>query len=1193
MSGGSLCRRLDVVWALLTDGGEGVLFHWWVKCVIFKHITRFIMKPESSTTDLQRLLYEQQERLKELSAINQTTAVIKEGKPVAETLQQICMIIPPAWQYPDYTVARIRYAGEQYTTSFFEESGWVQKQVFKTIDDRQGVIEVYYTRSFVVADEGPFLNEERHLLNNMAELITGFLNSRMACELLSRRRHASRFEPEITQHKGSMSSRKLLQQFLNKANQNRYLYHDLMPFKVKEILLVANLYDAFSIEREGRFSEHVLGEYAQMSLTSIPRITGVSTPGEAMEQLRGKHFDMVILMMGADKRTPIGLSCSIKEEFEYIPVFLLLNNNGDMALFEQRPQRLRHIDRVFIWNGDPRMFFAMIKLVEDSINVENDTRIGMVRVIVLVEDTPKYYSRYLPMLYNIVMEQTRRIIDDVSTDELYRVLRLRARPKLLLVNSYEEAQRTLMQYKDYLLCLITDVKFPRGEKMSDTAGFDLTRMLKAECPDTPVVIQSLDRDNAHEAWKLKATFINKDSETLVQDFKSFITYYLGFGNFIYRNSQGMQITVARSLKEFEHQLRVIPEESLLYHARKDHFSLWLMARGEVQAARVLSPSKVTDFDTPGSLRKHLLEVISTFRNEQNSGRVIPYEESAITDEHNILLLSSGSLGGKGRGLAFINTLIHSYDFSELVPDIRIRMPKTSIIGTGEFEYFMERNHLNDVAYGDVTYDELKKMFVAGRLSDILVRRLRGILTHIVKPLAVRSSGLFEDSLMQPFAGIFETYVLPNSHGDIAVRLQQLCDAVKLVFASVFSDMARGYVEAVHYKVEEEKMAVVIQELVGEQYEHYYYPHISGVAQSYNYYPYASMRPEEGVAVAALGLGKYVVEGEKAWRFSPRYPDVSIVSAKDQYKYSQVEFLAVEVDDDEPDLLQGDMAGLVRLDLDDAERHGVLRHLASVYDMESHRILPGVRAAGPRIINFANILKYHYVPLAETIGVVLDVVQEALGSAVEIEYAVDLNKDRSGRASFHLLQIKPLLGGEQDFKVARDEKNNVHNLLYSERCMGNGLIDDICDVIFVDRERFDKSKTVEMAAEIAEINKEMVRQGKKYILIGPGRWGTRDRWIGIPVKWPQISHARVIVETSMEGYPLDASSGSHFFHNVTSMNVAYLSVQPEKSGSYLRYEILEKQPVIKRAAYFNHVCFKQPVVVKIDGKKRIAIIATGE
>ncbi|MEA3505854.1 MAG: PEP/pyruvate-binding domain-containing protein, partial [Bacteroidota bacterium] len=1124
------------------------------------------MSKKENPHKIQHLIDETVERIKELSAINQTTEILREGKSVSESLLKVCKLLPDAYQYPQFTEARIRFEEHEYKTSYFVKTEWCQRQRFETIDDRIGYIEVYYTKKFASMDEGPFLKEERDLIRNIAGIIEGYINSIKAKKIWRFRENSV---PISFSGSSKITDKQLLRKFLNKSNYNRDVYHDLMPFKVKEILLFANLYDAFSIEKEGRFSEYVLGEYQQLNLTSLPRITGVSSEEELFYEMQNKHFDLVIFMVGVDFQTPVTLSEKIKKDFPYIPVFALLNNNTNISAIQKELNGNSFIDKLFAWNGESTVFFSMIKQIEDSINVENDTQVGMVRVILLVEDSPKYYSRYLPMLYKILMEQTRRVIDDVTTDELYKVLRLRARPKILHAKNYEEAVNIFDKYREYMLCLISDVKFDKEGEKNSGAGFHLVKYVRTINESLPIVVQSSNPDNSVEAYKYRASFINKSSDSLEQDLRSFIDYYLGFGDFVYKNKHGKKIATARSLKEFEQRLHTIPDDSLLFHSNRNHFSMWLMARGEIQAAKVLAPQKVSNFGSVKEIREYMIDVISDFREEQNKGKIIPFDEVAILNTDNVVRLADGALGGKGRGLAFINTLINNYDFSKQLPDVNIKAPVTLVIGTEEFECFMKRNNLSGKVLEEMDYEELKKLFLEAKLTERLKKRLKVVLKKMQNPVAVRSSGLFEDSLMQPFAGIFDTFLLPNNNPDFKVRYQQISDAIKLVFASVYSKMARGYIKAIDYKLEEEKMAVVIQEVVGSQYEEFFYPHISGVAQSYNYYPVSHMKPDEGFAVIGVGLGKYIVEGEKAYRFSPKYPSTEISTPKDQFKDSQTELWAVDLSKKKINLLEGDTAGLCRLSIDDAERHGVLNHTASVYDMNSHRFYPGIAKNGPRVLNFANILKNNYVPLAQTITAVLDVVQEAMGSPVEIEFAVDLNKDADWKASFYILQIKPLIGKSSSCSVSLDDIPEEKRLLHSEKMMGNGVIDDIADIVFIDRERFDKSKTEEMAEEIEIINKKMISQGKNYVLIGPGRWGSRDRWIGIPVNWPQISNAKVIVETSLENFPLESSSGSHFFHNVTSMNVGYFSVF-EKENSYVKWEKLESFKVIEQPYYFKHI-----------------------
>ncbi len=1145
-----------------------------------------------SENEIQRLIDEKKERLKELACINKTNQIIREGKEVEETLRRIVHILPIAWQYPENTVARISFRENEFKSRDFQETEWRIAQAFQTIDNHQGEIEIFYLKKYRDIDEGPFLKEERHLIDNLSTIINNYLNTLEARKILKPSGENSQLKSEIEEFKkaSELASRKLLQKFLNNQNASRDIFHDLMPYKVKEILLVSTLYDAFTIEMEGRFSEHILGEYQQLNLTSMPRVTGVSSFEEAMLQLNKRHFDLVILMIGVDRNTPLKLAIRIKEDFTYIPIYVLLNNNRDINTFKSRAENIRHIDKLFVWNGDSSIFFAMVKLLEDRVNVENDTQIGLVKVILLVEDSEKYYSRYLPLLYDSVMEQTKRIIDDVSTDDLFKILRLRARPKILLTTSYEEAIEIIDKYGNSLLCLITDVIFSKEGKLDEKAGFHLVKHVKSQFRGLPTVIQSSDIQNGRAAFELKSIFINKNSETLLQDIKSFISHHLGFGNFEYRDPGGRKIAEAKSLKEFEEQIEKIPVESLVYHGKRNHFSLWLMARGEIKIAKLINPVKVTDFNEPQEFRSYLKYVIKKYRNESNTGKIVNFEESALLDETNIVSLGMGALGGKGRGLAFINTLIYNLNFSDLIPEINIRTPKTSVIGTDEFDIFLEKNNLFDVIHGSYSYEEIREMFVKGELSYHLDKKLRSLLKVMKKPLAVRSSSLLEDSTTQPFAGIFDTFLIPNNSEDFNTRFKQLTDAVKLVYASIYSNQSRSYFEAINYKLEEEKMAVVIQEVVGKQYGNFFYPHISGTGQSHNYYPVSHMEPEDGFAIAALGLGHYVVNGEKAYRFSPKYPNLEINSPKNLLRDTQVEFLALDLQKQDLNLIySGSESNLSRLSISEAEKDGTVNHLASVYDPDNDRIRPGLETYGPRILDFADILKYNYAPLAKTIEFILDIGKEALGSPVEIEYAVDLNKSENGNPSFYLLQIKPLLGSSGEYNINIDNLERKDIIVYAEKSMGNGRIDELMDVIYVRRDHFDHMKTKEIVEEIEVLNRKLLTKGRNYILIGPGRWGTRDPFIGIPVNWSQISGAKVIVETSLADFPLDASLGSHFFHNVTSMNVGYMSIQHNSKNEFVEWDYLEKQHLIEETHYLKHVRFKESVCVVMDGKKRISVI----
>ncbi|MCJ7820256.1 MAG: PEP/pyruvate-binding domain-containing protein, partial [Bacteroidales bacterium] len=737
---------------------------------------------------LKKIMYEKTERLKELSCINQTTSILQAEKSVENAMKQIVYIMPDAWQYPKNTVARISYDGKEYLSPNFITTKWRQRQPFLTIDDKVGEIEVYYTKEFPDLDEGPFMKEERDLINNISTLICNYFNTLQGEVAIKQMRIDEELKQKFQAAKDFLlNKRKLLQNFLEKNNYDRDIFHDLMKFKVKEILIISNLYDAYSLEREGKFSDYILGVYYQLNLTMIPRITGVSSFEEAFEKLYSKHFDLIIIMVGVDKKAPMEIAQKLKALYKYIPIYLLLNNNQFIDFFQSEQKKTNLIDNVFVWNGDSRIFFAMVKQLEDYVNVENDTKIGYTRIILLVEDSAKYYSRYIPLLYHCVMEQTRRIIEDVSTmDELYKVLRLRVRPKILMAANYEEAIQIYNKYKEFFLCLITDVKFQKEEKFDENAGFELVKFIKSEIPDLPTIIQSSDRENERIAKELNCVFIHKDSDTLAQDIKHFISYNLGFGDFVYKDETGKTVGTAKNMNEFEEQLQSIPIETLLYHAKKNHFSLWLTARGEIQLAREIAPKKISDFEDAECLRDYLIEVVKKLKYEKNKGKIVEFDETLLLEESNIIQLSPGALGGKGRGLAFIHTLIYNFDISNYVQGINIKAPRNFIIGTDEFEDFLDNNKLRDKIYSETNYDTIKRLFIQGTLSPELGKKLRIILEKMTKPLAVRSSGLFEDSLMQPFAGIFETYLLPNINTDIEIRLRQLMNAIKLVYASIYS-----------------------------------------------------------------------------------------------------------------------------------------------------------------------------------------------------------------------------------------------------------------------------------------------------------------------------------------------------------------------------------------------------------------------
>ncbi len=972
---------------------------------------------------------------------------------------------------------------------------------------------------------------------------------------------------------------------------DRDIFQELMPTKVKEVLLVATLYDSYSIVREGQFSDKIFGEYLQLNLYAAPRFTSVNSKEEALMVLKHKDFDIVIVMAGVDKNASIITARQIRKLRPHIPLLLLVNNNADLPYFQAEGRKLDFIDRIFVWNGNSNVFLAMIKYIEDKKNVALDTQNGNVRVILLIEDSIQYYSRYLPMLYTTVMTQTQILVKEDAVDELHKILKMRARPKVLLVSTYEEAVHIINAYRRYILCVISDVKFEREGVDDIDAGIELLKYAKETFKFAiPLLLQSHDITNARRAKEVGADFINKNSESLSMDILNFLYRRLGFGNFIFKGQDGKPLGEAQNLDKFQKMFREIPADALLYHGSRNSFSTWLMARGEINMAERLRPLQTQDFQSAEELRDFCLSVFRDVRFEKLKGTIVNFNTALVHSNQMVVRMAKGSLGGKGRGIAFICHIIENIDFKKIIQGLNIRIPATAVLGALEFDKFVEINNLYDDVYSLNNFESIQSHFLESELDEKTKRRLHEYLKEVNKPLAVRSSGLFEDSLLQPFSGVYATYLIPNNHEDISVRQNQLETAIKLVYASIFTESAQAYFEAVDYKIEEEKMAVVIQELIGHNYDNKYYPSVSGVAQSYNYYPVSYMKPEDGFSVAAVGLGMYVVGGENSFRFCPQYPNINPTTIADQVRDSQKFFYALDLTNSEPDLISnGEKSAIKRYRIKDALADGTLEHSVSTYNMENDDLVPGIHGKGPLVVNFANILKYNQLPLADTLQVLLKLFKEAMGSPVEIEYAVDFEPGENGLPTFYLLQIKPLIRIEEQVEVDLESVNPDKVFMYAESGMGNGKVANIRDVVYVDSEKFDKMKTRQIAQEIAEFNREFEEENKEYILIGPGRWGSRDPYTGIPVLWANISKARIIVEVGLPDFPLDGSLGSHFFHNVTSMNVGYFSLHHNSDKSLLKIEALKQQKVKRETEFIKHVEFDKPLTVLMNGRVRKALI----
>lgn len=960
--------------------------------------------------------------------------------------------------------------------------------------------------------------------------------------------------------------------------------YDLFSHRITEILLVSSFYDAFVFEQDGVLSEMLIGHYGELNLSSPPRVTNAATGDDAMRMMKSRPFDMVIVTKRMGETTPFDLASRIREMRPGIPILLLLSSPQDLRIVASRPDRVRDIDDVFLWTGDSAVFLAMIKIVEDRLNLAEDTRAGLVRVILVVEDSVPHYSTFLPVLYQVLVRQTQQLLSEELT-EANRRLRMRMRPKVVLVHDFASAERVYRDYREYLACVVTDVEFERAGRLDDEAGLRFVELVRQDNRTLPVLIQSMDPGNAGMAWRLGARFVHKRSPHLRAELREFVVTELGFGDFVFRTEGGNEVARASSMLDLIHLLRTVPDDSLLYHARNDHFSGWLVAHGEVLAARRIRPVQIADFPDTESLRRFLIDAFVGVRKYKLDGRIVDAGAWEGLNRAQVVRLREGSLGGKGRGLAFLNSLLHALDLKKLVPGAHVTLPVTAVVGTAEFDEFLERNHLSrDLT--SRTDEEIRSAFLAGSLSDELTDRLWRFVERVRTPLAVRSSGLLEDSQACPLAGVYHTFMIPNRDSGTSARFDDLVTAIKLVFASVFERQSREYLEGANYSLEDEKMAVVIQEIVGRQHGRYHYPDISGVAQSYNFYPAGPSKPQDGVASVALGLGKAVMEGRRALRFCPRYPGHDLIPPEDLVRGSQREFWAIDLEAPGGAIRAGEEGTLARLDLAAAERHGTLASVASVWDRENDRLVDGLTMAGQRIVTFANILKYQQFPLAPLLERLLAIGERALGMPVELEFAalVTGGTGRDEAPTFFPLQIRPLNVDLSDVEVPSEPPGRDGDvLLYTDESLGNGVEDAITDVVFVVADRFKPTETLAIRDEIALLNRKLREEGRPYLLIGPGRWGSRDRFLGIPVAWSDISHARVIVEVDLPDFQVESSQGSHFSHNLIARQVGYLKVRHDNATSWMDWDHLARKEVIERTAHCVHARAASPCIVRMDGR----------
>ncbi len=984
-----------------------------------------------------------------------------------------------------------------------------------------------------------------------------------------------------------MEPHPILDRLVESYQQQNVGFESLRPFHVRDVLLVASLYDSYTLAEDGRLAEQIFGEFHNLSLSAPAYLTRVSTAERALELLRTRRYDLVITMAQVGNLSVQDFGEQVKRMHPGLPVYLMTYDTRELGLLEAQ-QSLRGIDKVFVWRGDVRLFLAVIKLTEDALNVEHDTSVGQVRVLILVEDSVPFYSSYLPMLFDEIMKQTASLIHE-SVNVTQKLLRMRARPKILLATSYEEAWEAYTNYKEVVLGVISDVRFPRRGKVDPEAGVRMIRSIREDDAYIPLVLQSSEERFRETARFLGATFLHKRSPTLLKEFRRFMLDNLGFGDFVFRLPDGTEVGRAGHVRSLVDALETAPKESLQFHGRLNHFSNWLMARTEFGAANALRHKRVTDFDGVEDMRSFLRQTLLTHRAEARRGLVEDFDATRFDAASRFVRIGGGSLGGKGRGLAFTHEVLSRYEIENHFPDLRVFVPPSAVVGTDVYDKFLDANNLLEFALKETEDRRILARFLAGHLDKRVVKDLAAFLDSVRYPIAVRSSSLLEDSHFQPFAGIYFTHMLPNLHEDREVRLQQLLDAIKFIYASTFFQNAKAYIATTPNRMEEEKMAIVIQQIVGRRCGDFVYPHVSGVANSLNFYPVERMRPEDGIASVALGLGKTVVEGGRTVRFSPAYPESlpQFSVTDDILENAQRRFWALDVTR-APDFSRPD-SNLAERDLHDAERDGMLWPVGSTYMPENDTVVDGISRTGVRLVTFAPLLKGQVAPFSEVIQLLLDMGERGLSGPAEIEFALNLDPEAGGPKEFAFLQIRPIAAVDTGIEGGpRLEYRDEELLVRSSHAMGNGRVADVRDLLVVRPETFAREHTVEIAADVGRLNERLRDEGRKCVLIGPGRWGTADRWLGIPVQWAQISQARVIVECDLADLAVEPSQGTHFFQNMTSYGIVYLHVHA-RTGGYLDREWLDSLPVEEETDWVRLIRLEDPVEVLVDGKQKEGVI----
>jgi CheY-like chemotaxis protein len=971
-------------------------------------------------------------------------------------------------------------------------------------------------------------------------------------------------------------------------------FQNLMRLRIRDVLLVSSLYDLYLFEEDGRLYELIRNEYQGFNLSHSPELTRVSSGREALALAQEeRRFDLIITTLHIDDMSAIEFARMVKTSSLKIPVILLAHDNRELKYL-----LVKHdtsvFDRVFIWQGDFRIIIAIIKHLEDRLNVEHDTRMVGVQTIIVIEDNVRDYSSLLPVVYTEILKQSQRLISE-GINLTHKFLRMRARPKILLASTYEEAWKYFSEYQEFTLGIVSDIDFPRNGIQDPRAGIEFAMAAKREVPDVPILLMSNVAENERAAHEAGASFVLKDSPTVMNELRLFMAQYFSFGDFVFRARGGAEVGRATDLRSLEDLLKTVPDESILFHGERNHFSNWLKARTEFWLAHQLRPRKVSDYPSPEALRADLIQSLHNYRNIRQRGIIADFTKESFDPDSSFARIGGGSLGGKARGLGFVSTLINDYNVRDRFENVLISVPPAVVLGTDVFDQFVDENNLRTFAATCNDDRAITKKFVeSSKFPESVLAELAAFLDLMRAPLAVRSSSQLEDSQYHPFAGVYETYMLPNNHPNPLVRLNDLLNAVKRVYASTFYQSAKDYIRVTSYRLEEEKMAVIIQKMLGRPHENRFYPHFSGVARSYNFYPHPPQRSSDGIVSLALGLGKTVVDGGNTVRFSPRYPNdlIQFYSVEETLNNTQRSFYALDLAAVSDFGVETHDVLTKQYDLDVAERDHTLHIAGATYSAENDAITDGLARPGIRVVTFGPMLRSKDFPLPQILELMLDMGPWGMGTPVEIEFAG--NVDAGGKPmEFGLLQMRPLVVHREQDELSVNEVDRDALICQSSQVLGNGLIEDIRDIVVVDYHLFDRSRSVDVAREVSTLNKRLMAENRPYLLIGVGRWGTLDPWLGIPVTWDQIAGARAIVEAGFKDMPVTPSQGSHFFQNITSFMIGYFTINPQADQGYLDWDWLLSREAVERFAFTRHIRFDNPLTIRMNGHAGKGVILKPE